>query len=62
MALMASAYGFCVSTSLAAVTGERGLASDSVGLGKLVYISNMVGAAASVLASAVLLYAASVSL
>lgn len=60
--LIASGYGFCVSTPLAAITGQRGLASGGVGLGKLVYHGNMVGASGSVIASVVLLYAAFVSL
>lgn len=60
--LIISAYGFCVSTSLAAVTGQRGLSTDSVGLGKLVYIGNMIGASTSIIAAVILLYAACVSL
>jgi hypothetical protein len=62
VALIISSYGFCVSTPLAAVTGQRGLSSESVGLGKLVYLGNMVGAWASVVAAVALLYAAFVSL
>lgn len=62
VALIVSAYGFCVSTPLAAVTGQRGLSSGGVGLGKLVYLGNMVGAWSSVVASVTLLYAAFVSL
>lgn len=61
-ALIVSAYGFCVSTPLAAITGQRGLTSGGVGLGKLVYLGNMVGAWGSVVASVALLYAAFVSL
>lgn len=61
-ALIVSAYGFCLSTPLAAVTGQRGLTSGGVGLGKLVYLGNMVGAWASVVASVALLYTAFVSL
>ena len=62
VALIVSAYGFCVSTPLAAVTGQRGLSSGGVGLGKLVYLGNMVGAWSSVVDSVTLLYAAFVSL
>lgn len=62
VALIGSAYGFCVSTPLAAVTGQRGLSSGGVGLGKLVYLGNMVGAWGSVVASVTLSYAAYVSL
>ena len=61
-ALIVSAYGFCVATPLAAVTGQRGLSSGGVGLGKLVYLGNMVGAWDSVVAAVALLYAAFVSL
>ncbi|MBT2323593.1 hypothetical protein J7E62_14680 [Variovorax paradoxus] len=61
-ALIVSAYGFCVSTPLAAITGQRGLSSGGVGLGRLVYLGNMVGAWSSVLAAAAILYAAFVSL
>jgi hypothetical protein len=62
VALIVSAYGFCVSTPLAAISGQRGLSSYGVGLGKLVYLGNMVGAAASVVGAMALLAAASVSL
>jgi len=62
LALIVSAYGFCVSTPLAAITGQRGLSSGGVGLGKLVYLGNLVGAWGSVVAAAALLYAAFVSL
>jgi hypothetical protein len=62
VALIISSYGFCVSTPLAAVVGQRGLSSESVGFGKLVYLGNMVGAWASVIAALTLLYAAFVSL
>ena len=62
LALIVSAYGFCVSTPLAALTGQRGLSSGGVGLGKLVYLGNLVGAWGSVVAAAALLYAAFVSL
>ena len=62
VALITSAYGFCVSTSLAAITGERGLGSGGAGLSKLVYAANMVGAFSSVVASAALVCAAYVSL
>ena len=62
LALIVSAYGFCVSTPLAAITGQRGLSSGGVGLGKLVYLGNLVGAWGSVVAAVALLYAAFVSL
>jgi hypothetical protein len=57
VALIVSAYGFCVSTPLAAITGQRGLDASGTGLGKWVYLGNMVGAWASIVAAAALLYA-----
>ncbi|MET3179095.1 UNVERIFIED_ORG: vacuolar-type H+-ATPase subunit I/STV1 [Variovorax guangxiensis] len=63
VALIVSAYGFCVSTPLAAVSGQRGLSSDgATGLGKLVYLGNMVGAVASIVGAVALLVAAFLSL
>ena len=62
LALIVSAYGFCVSTPLAAITGQRELSSGGVGLGKLVNLGNLVGAWGSVVAAVALLYAAFVSL
>ncbi|SEJ08439.1 MULTISPECIES: hypothetical protein [unclassified Variovorax] len=63
VALIVSAYGFCVSTPLAAISGQRGLSSDgAAGLGRLVYAGNMVGAIASVAGAVALLGAAFVSL
>ncbi|RSZ45769.1 MULTISPECIES: hypothetical protein [unclassified Variovorax] len=63
IALIVSAYGFCVSTPLAAVSGQRGLSSDGVvGLGGLVYLGNVVGAVASIVGALALLVAAFLSL
>ncbi|HEX7865416.1 MAG TPA: hypothetical protein VF555_10725 [Variovorax sp.] len=63
VALIVSAYGFCISTPLAAVSGQRGLSSDGVvGLGWLVYLGNVVGAVASVVGALALLVAAFLSL
>lgn len=62
LALIVSSYGFCVSTPLAAITGQRGLSSGGTGLGKLVYAGNVVGAWGSAIAAVVFLYAAFVSL
>lgn len=62
VALIVSSYSFCVSTPLAAITGQRGLSTGSVGLGKLVYLGNMVGALASLVAAIALVYATLVSL
>jgi hypothetical protein len=60
--LVVSAYAFCVSTCLAAITGQRGLGSGGVGLGKVVYLGNVIGALASVMAAVALVIAAFVSL
>lgn len=60
--LVLSAYGFCVATPLAAITGERGLSSGGTGMGRLVYIGNWVGAVCSLVSATVFLYAALVSL
>jgi hypothetical protein len=62
VAFIVSAYGFCVSTPLAAITGQRGLSSDDIGLGKAVYLGNLIGAGASIIGTALLLSAAFVSL
>ena len=62
VALIVSGYGFCVSTPLAAITGQRGLSSDGAGLGKLVYAGNMVGAWGSIVGAVALLWAAFVAL
>jgi hypothetical protein len=61
-ALIVSAYAFCISTCLAAVTGQRGLWPGGTGLGKVVYLGNMIGASASTIAAACLLTAAFASL
>ena len=57
-----SSYAFCFSLPLAAVVGQRGLSSRGPTSAKVVYVGNMVGAASSLVAAAVLLYAAYVSL
>jgi hypothetical protein len=63
VALIVSAYGFCVSTPLAAISGQRGLSSEgTTGWGKLVYLGNMVGAVASIVAAVALLIAAFLTL
>jgi len=62
VALIVSAYGFCVSTPLAAISGQRGLSSGGTGLGRLVYLGNVVGAVASIVAAVALLGEAFVSL
>jgi hypothetical protein len=61
-ALIVSSYAFCVSTPLAAVTGDRGLGSGTKGLAKVVYVGNMIGAVTSLIAAGLLLYSALLSL
>jgi hypothetical protein len=60
--LIVSGYAFCISTPLAAITGDRGLAVGSKGAARLVYLGNMVGAVTSLVAAALLLYSACRSL
>lgn len=55
--MIVSAYAFCVSTSLAAMTGERGLQSGGQGWGRVVYGLNMVGVLGSLVSAVVLLCA-----
>jgi hypothetical protein len=52
--LIASAYGFAVSTPLAAISGQRGLGSDEQGWGRWVYAANMLGVVGSLGAGLVL--------
>ena len=60
--LIVSSYAFCVSLPLAAVVGHRGLSGRGPPSAKLVYAGNVVGAVSSLLAAAVLIYIAYVSL
>jgi hypothetical protein len=60
--LITSAYAFCISTPLAAITQNRGLTSRAEGLAKLVYFGNIVGAWTSLASAALLTYSAFVSL
>lgn len=62
LALIVSSYAFCVATPLAAITGERGLAAGASGLGRLVYLGNIVGAVTSIVAALALLLAALITL
>jgi hypothetical protein len=62
LALIISSYAFCVSTPLAAITGERGLSTGVEGWGQLVYLGNIVGAWGSIVAAVTLVYAAFISL
>lgn len=61
IALIVSAYGFCISTPLAALSGRRGLSAGE-GLERLVYVANMIGAIASTVAGVGLVIATFLSL
>jgi hypothetical protein len=60
--LIISSYAFCLSLPLAAITGHRGLASGAKGWAGLVYMGNMVGAWASLIAAGLLVFAGFASL
>jgi hypothetical protein len=60
--LTASAYTFCVSIPLAAITGHRGLTADGKGLQRLAFYGNLVGSLLSLAACVGLVYVAAVSL
>lgn len=62
VALLLSSYAFCIATPLAAITRDRGLAIGGTGWARLVYLGNMVGAGASLLAAVLLVGASFVSL
>jgi hypothetical protein len=57
-----SNYGFCFSLPLAAIVGQRGHTLAKPLTNQLVFVGNMVGLGASTVGTAVLLYAAYVSL
>jgi hypothetical protein len=60
--LIVSSYAFCFSLPLAATVGHRGLSARGPISAKLVYAGNVIGAVSSLVAAAVLIYAAYVSL
>ena len=62
IALIVSAYSFCFSLPLAALTGHRGLSPSGTFATKLVFAGNMLGSVASLAASLALVYAGYVSL
>jgi hypothetical protein len=62
LCLIVSSYAFCIATPLAAITEDRGLASGSSGMARLVYWGNVVGAASSLIGAVILVFAAGVSL
>lgn len=61
IALIVSSYAFCFSLPLAATVGHRGLSSHGPVSAKLVFIGNMLGAWASVVAAITLVFASYVS-
>jgi hypothetical protein len=61
-AWVVSNYGFCFSLPLAAMVGQRGHTLDTPLSNQLVFVGNMVGLGASSVGTALLLYAAYVSL
>ena len=61
-AWVVSNYGFCFSLPLAAMVGQRGHTLDKPLSNQLVFVGNMVGLGASSVGTAVLLYAAYISL
>jgi hypothetical protein len=62
IAWIVSSYAFCIALPIAAVTGDRGLASGADGLAKWAYIGNVVGAGFSLLGAAALMFAAGAAL
>jgi glucan phosphoethanolaminetransferase (alkaline phosphatase superfamily) len=62
VSLITSAYAFCISTPLAAITQDRGLAPGAKGLAKLVYLGNILGSVTSLVSALLLTYASFVSL
>lgn len=62
IALIVSAYSFCVALPLAALAGERGLSNKGPLRARVVFAGNALGAATSLLASVLLVYAAFKSL
>jgi hypothetical protein len=60
--LIVSAYAFCFSLPLAAMTGHRGLSSSGTLTAKLIFAGNLLGSLASLAASVALVYAGYVSL
>lgn len=60
--LIASAYGFAMSTPMAAICGQRGLDSSETGWGRFVYAGNLSGVAGSVVAGLVLVVVSAQSL
>ena len=62
VALAVSSYAFCVSLPLAAIVGHRGLSSGGPASARVVFAGNLIGAAASLVAAAALVFAGWASL
>jgi hypothetical protein len=62
LSFIVSSYAFCVATPLAALTKDRGLSGGAIGLARLVYWGNVVGAASSLIGAFMLLLSAGLSL
>ncbi len=60
--LIVCGYAFCVSLPLAAITGHRGLSNGGPVAARIVFMGNTLGAATSLIAALILVYAAFVSL
>jgi len=60
--LIVSAYAFCVAQTLAGHTGQRGLAFGKSPAAHVVYLGNVLGAVASLIAALALIYAGFFSL
>jgi hypothetical protein len=60
--LIVSSYAFCVSLPIAGLTGHRGLAAGKTVAAQIVYLGNVLGAIASLVAALALIYAGFVSL
>ena len=57
-----SGYAFCVSLPLAAIVGHRGLSTGGPPSARIVFVGNVLGAAASLASTVALVYAGFVSL
>ena len=62
VALVVSSYAFCFSLTLAPIVGHRGLSNKGPFSAKAVYVGNILGSLASLLAAVALLYAGFASL
>jgi hypothetical protein len=61
-AWIVSSYAFCIALPIAAITGDQGLASGSIGLARLAYLGNVTGAIFSLLGATALVFSAGMAL